>query len=73
MISGKAIMTITGTTLDYDPKDQYIVSRLGWAVIKQWLNLPEEIRQTLIDQAVMTYDLGSGAEPVQLAQKIEVG
>jgi hypothetical protein len=63
-------MDITGTTLDYEQSEIHILLRLGWAVVKQWEALPEDVRQRLRQQAVLTLDK-IGPEPVQLAQTID--
>ena len=40
----------------YDPNDEHIVRRLGWAVLTQWPNLPVEVRETILQQAVFVDD-----------------
>lgn len=41
---------------DYEDKDEHIIRRLGWAVIKQWEYLPESVRERLQRQANVVED-----------------
>lgn len=37
-------------------EDSHIVRRLAWALLYQWHRVPEDLRETLIEQAVFTHD-----------------
>lgn len=37
-------------------EDEHVIRRLGWAVIRQWCDLPSNIQDLLREQAVFTED-----------------
>lgn len=49
--------------------DEHIITRLGWAVVRQWASLPGDARGLILEQAVFT----EGKEPtVQLNEQIKL-
>ncbi len=59
---------ITGRSLDYADEDEHILRRLGGAVVVQWRSLPQDVRDTLLEQAVYINDR---TPAVQLKEQIE--
>jgi hypothetical protein len=51
----------------YSPHQAPLMRRLAGAVVAQWENLPPEVRELLLEQAVYTYDV---VDTVQLKQQI---
>lgn len=49
--------------------DEHIIRRLGWAVIRQWANLPEDVKQRIREQAVFTEDR---YQTSQLSEQINI-
>ena len=49
--------------------DAHIIRRLGWAVVRQWSNLPESVQEQLQEQAVFVFD---SYMTVQLDQQISI-
>jgi len=49
-------------------KDDHIVRRLGWAVVRQWDRLPEAARERIREQAVFVED---GIKTAQLNEQIQ--
>jgi hypothetical protein len=60
---------VTGTVVKCDEADEHILVRLGWAVVVQWAQLPEGVRQLLVAQATNT-GTRMERETVQLEQAI---
>lgn len=59
---------IKAQTLNYDLDEDYILRRLGGAVVAQWALLGREVRSRLVDQAVAMID----REPTtELKQHVE--
>ena len=57
---------IKSTVPIYDADDGHIVRRLGWAVVKQWQNLPEWARERIKQQAVFVHDSDVNVQLEQL-------
>lgn len=60
---------VKGAWLEYDEEDEHILRRLGSAVIIQWPDLPEQVRNLLEEQAVFVNDKHG---TVQLPQQIRI-
>jgi hypothetical protein len=56
---------------EIEKEDEHIIRRLGWAVIRQWNNLPPAVQERIREQSFHTADR-SGEAVVQLRQKIEI-
>lgn len=54
--------------IDYTEADEHILRRLGGAVLTQFANLPEHIRELLVEQATFMHDRH---QTVQLKEQIE--
>ncbi len=52
---------------DYLSDDEHIVRRLGWAIVKQWQQLPKEAAELIIRQANVVEDR---YQTVQLNEQI---
>ncbi len=53
----------------YPSEDEYLVRRLGSAVLKLWDKLPEDVRQNIKAEAANVWDREYGV--VQLQNKLE--
>src|SRR4051794_9567907 len=42
--------------VECEPEDEHILRRLGGAVVVQWPDLPEAVRQLLVEQATFVHD-----------------
>jgi hypothetical protein len=49
--------------------EEHIIRRLGWALVKGWPDLPEDIQRRLREQAVFVHDK---FETPQLDQQISI-
>ena len=47
-------------TLKYKDKQEHLLRRLGQAVVLHWDDLPDDIQDLLIDQAVVVHDPDDG-------------
>jgi translation initiation factor 2 alpha subunit (eIF-2alpha) len=36
--------------------DEHIIRRLGWALVRQWASLPDNLKAQIAQQAVFLYD-----------------
>jgi hypothetical protein len=59
---------IKARILDCPDSDEHLVRRLGKAVVVQWDNLPADVRDLLLKQAVLMHDRHRA---LQLRQKIK--
>jgi hypothetical protein len=54
-------------TLKYKEKDEHLLRRLGQAVVLHWDELPDDLQDLLIDQAVVVQDRDGGRhEPADI-------
>jgi hypothetical protein len=51
---------IVGEIKAFAPPDvgiaEHIIRRLGWAVVRQWSSLPDDVQERIREQAVFTED-----------------
>jgi len=52
---------VVAKTLKYTPAQEYLVRRLGSAMILQWDALPDSLQDLIIDQAAAVEDREDGA------------
>lgn len=60
---------IKATIVDCAAEDEHLVLRFGWAVLKQWKNLPADVKRQILDQANLTE---TGTSTVQLREQLNV-
>jgi hypothetical protein len=49
--------------------DEHIIRRLGWAIVRQWASLPDDLKARITEQAVFTHDKYA---TVQLNEQINI-
>ena len=47
---------VKAVMLKYTDQDEALIRRLGSAVVTQWANLPQDVRDRILQQAIFIYD-----------------